>query len=289
MAFGLSAGAALLAGAGAAVVGTALLSGPEYDSSGQIRSAEGSERVANRQLDINEKQFAESKALQEEFLELTRKNNAADEEVKALQAGLMRDQASRRENVFNPLEDRLVAEAKDYDSTERVSSEMGKADSAVIKAYDRAVQAAGKDQLRLGVNPNSAKAMALRENASIDLASRAAGASTQAAAATKGKGFAMRMDVAGLGRNLATNQTAAAQSALTASQSQNNSFGNVIKTGNDNVSTLNQGFGGANNAFSSAGSLYGNAAEAQYNSDPMNQLMKVGGYAFGQWAGGGFK
>lgn len=280
---------AIAAAVGGGLLVGSMMGGQEYDASGQIRSAEGNERIANRQMDINEKQFAESKALQEEFLELTRKNNAADEEVKALQAGLMRDQASRRENVFNPLEDRLVAEAKDYDSAERISSEMGKADSAVIKAYDRAIQAAGKDQLRLGINPNSAKALALRENASIDLASRAAGASTQAAAATKGKGFAMRMDVAGLGRNLATNQTAAAQSALTASQSQNNSFSNVIKTGNDSMSTLNQGFGGASNAFSSAGNLYGSAAEAQYNSDPMNQLMKVGGYAFGQWAGGGFK
>lgn len=259
------------------------------DTSGQIAMAEANEKVGMRALDLNEQQFASQQILQKEFLEQIRITNEADGEVKKLQMELMSDQNDRRKNIFNPLENQLVDEAKQYDSEARISSEMGKADSAVIKAYDRAIQAAGKDQLRLGINPNSAKALALRENASIDLASRAAGASTQAAAATKGKGFAMRMDVAGLGRNLATNQTAAAQAALSASQNQNNATGAGIDIGNRNMTTMNQGFGTASSAFTNAGNLYGQAAEMEYNSNPMTQIAKVGGYALGAWAGGGFK
>lgn len=250
----------------------------DTDTSGQIAAAQANERVGMRALDINEKQFARQSALQDEFMDVIRQNQASDEEVKGLQSALMRDQQDRRENIFNPLEDKLVAEAENFDSADRMSSEMGKADAAVVKAYDRAVQAAGKDQLRLGVNPNSAKSQALRENGSLALATRAANASTAAGERTKAKGFAMRMDAAGLGRNLATNQTAAANSALAASQGQTSAFSSGISAGNQNMSTMNQGFGTASNAFTSAGNLYGAAAEAEAASDPMNSIAGLAGY-----------
>lgn len=261
----------------------------DQDTSGQEAMAQANERVGMRALDLNERQFADNKELQREFLTLIRENNESDKAVKDMQLGLMGDEQTRRREIFNPLEEGLVNEAKEFDSAARVSSEMGKADAAVVKAYSRAVEGSSRDQLRMGVNPNSGKALALRENAALGLASSAASASTAAGERTKAKGFAMRMDAAGLGRNLATNQTAAADSALRAGQSQVSSMGAGINVGNEGMRTANQGFGTASGAFTSAGNLYGDAAEAKYNSNPMTQIGKIAGYGFGQWAGGGFK
>lgn len=263
--------------------------GDGQDTSGQVAMAGANEKVGMRSLDINEKQFEETKKLQEEYLSLIRENNVSDRAVKDMQLGLMGDEQRRRQEIFNPLEQGLVAEAKEFDSAARVSSEMGKADAAVVKAYTRAIDGASRDQLRMGVNPNSGKSLALRENAALGLASEAATQSTAAGERTKAKGFAMRMDAAGLGRNLATNQTAAADSALRAGQSQVNNMGAGINVGNEAMRTANQGYGVASSAFTNAGNLYGQASEAAFNSDPFNQLTKVAGYGFGQWAGGGFK
>ncbi|MES2942660.1 MAG: hypothetical protein V4772_07310 [Pseudomonadota bacterium] len=237
------------------------------DTSGQVATAQASERVGMRQLDLAEKKYASDQLLQDELLGMTRAGSASDLELKRLQMDLAQDQADRRKSIFNPLEDGLVNEARQYDSTERVQSEMGKADAAVVQAYDKALRSSGRDLLRMGVNPNSAKSLALRENANVDLALGAAGASTSAGRAVKEKGFGMRMDVAGLGRNLSTNQTAAANSAIAAGQSSIGGFQGAVDQGNRNFNSTQQGFGGANSAFGTAGNLYGSAASATAAAD----------------------
>lgn len=233
------------------------------DTSGQVAQAQASERVGMRQLDLAERSYEDTKKLNDEFLDLIRNNAESEEQVKQLQLELMGDERDRRQNIFNPLEEGLVKEAQDFDSAARISTEMGKADAAVVQAYDRAINAAGRDQLRLGVNPNSAKSLALRENAAVDVAKAAAGASTAAAERTKAKGFAMRMDAAGLGRNLATNQTAAADSALRAGQSQVSGMQSGISSNNQTTQTAQSGMSGASSSFTNAGNLYASAANTQ--------------------------
>lgn len=248
------------------------------DTSGQVAMAQANERVGMRAMDLAEKQYGDTKELQAEFMDIIRSNAVSEQEVKDLQMELMTDEQQRRQEVFNPLEAGLVEEAKNFDSAARVENEMGKADAAVVQAYDRALQSAGRDQLRLGVNPNSAKALALRENGALGLAKSAAEASTSAGERAKAKGFAMRMDAAGLGRNLATNQTAAADSALRAGQSQVSGMNSGIAVGDNAARTAQSGFGTASSAYTNAGKLYGEAAEAEASGNPMNQIANVAGY-----------
>lgn len=240
---------------------------PKVDTSGQVAAAQSQTLAAqtnmalgNRQLDLTEKQIAQDAALQREFLDLTRANSASDQAIKDRQMALMDEENQRRQSIFNPLEAGLVEEAKNYDSPERMANEMGKADAAVMQAYERAIGSAGRDQLRMGVNPNSAKSLALRENGALDLAVAAANSSTGAGERVKAKGFGMRMDAAGLGRNLVSNQTAAADSAVRAGQSSVNSMQSGIDQGNKNFATTTAGFGTAGSAFSNAGSGFSGAA-----------------------------
>lgn len=268
-------------------LGLLLLCCSEPDTSGQVKMAEVNEKLGNRSMDLAERQYADQSGLTNEFMDLVRQNSASDQKIKDLQFATSQEEADRRRNIFSPLEAGLVDEAKNFDSPERMSNEMGKADAAVMQAYERAMGSASRDQLRMGVNPNSAKAMALRENGALDLAASAANASTGAGERIKSKGFGMRMDAAGLGRNLVSNQTAAADSAVRAGQSGVNSFQSGVDQGNRNFSTTMQGFGAAGSAFTNAGNLYGAAAEAEAAGDPMNGLAKLAGVGVQKLACGG--
>ncbi|MBX3659198.1 MAG: hypothetical protein KF740_12250 [Ramlibacter sp.] len=233
------------------------------DSTGQVRQAEASERLGNRQLDLAEQQYADQSDLQREFLDLTRANSESDAELKDIQTELTLEQAQRRRDIFDPLEASLVYEAENFDSPDRMASEMGKADAAVVQAYDKASRGAARDSLRMGINPNSGKAMALKQNAALETAKAAASASTAAGERVKAKGFGMRMDAAGLGRNLVSNQTAAADSAVRAGQSSVQGFQAGVDQGNRNFDSVTRGFGSAGNAFSAAGNIYGNIAQQE--------------------------
>lgn len=240
------------------------------DTSGQVAAAQSNERVGMRALDLSELHYANQSELQREFMDLARANAESDAELKDIQTELMLEQADRRRNIFEPLEAQLVLESEEFDSPERMASEMGKADSAVVQAYDKARRSADRDQLRMGINPNSGKALALRENAILQQAKDAASAATGAGERVKARGFGMRMDTAGLGRNLVSNQTAAADSAIRAGQSSVGSMQAGIDQGNRNFSTTMGGFGQAGAAFTNAGNLYGSAADAEASANAAN-------------------
>lgn len=233
------------------------------DSTNQERVAAVNERIAMRQLDLTEEQAALNSDLQREFMDLARANSETDAEIKDFQFGVAQDEYERRQNIFNPLEAQLVGEAEAYDSPERIALEMGKADGAVLQAYEKAVGSAGRDQLRRGINPNSAKSLALRENAAVDIAAAAGNASTQAGERAKAKGFGMRMDAAGLGRGISTNQTAAAEASLRAGQSAVGSIQSGVQQQNNNYNAVHAGFGSAGGALNNASRIYGGIADTE--------------------------
>lgn len=250
--------------------------------------------LGQRQLDLAETKNSQDAQLQREYLDLIKANQPIEERIQTAQADSMDLALQRQRDVQFPLEDKIIDEAKNYDSTERIANEAGKADSAVVQAYDKATAGAQRDMLRSGLNPNSAKALALRENASLSQAATAANASTAAAEAVKGKGFAMRMDAAALGRNLAPNSVASADSSLRAGQAQASGMSGVIQAANQSFDSTMRGFGSAGNSFSNAGSNLTSiasqqqAASAQKNAGIGSAVgTAVGAHASSASAAGG--
>lgn len=258
---------------------------PAPDTSGQVASAAASERLGNRQLDLAERQYESDRATQAEFLDFSRANAATDTELKGLQIGLAREDGDRRREIFNPLEAQIVTEAKEYDSAGRVDQAVGRADSAVVQAYEKATRNAQADQLRLGINPNSAKALALRENADVQIALGAASAGTAEANRVKDRGLALRFDAAGLGRNLSTNQVASVDSAVRAGQSGVNSLQAANEQGNRNFDSTTRGFASAGASFANAGSAYGSAAKTQAEGGGQSEFGKLVGYGVKSYLG----
>lgn len=254
-----------------------------------VFSAVSESMIGMRQLDLAEKKNESDTALQREYLDLIKQNRPIEERIQNAQADSMELQLGRQRDVQFPLEDQIINEAKTYDSAERIAAEAGKADSAVVQAYDKATAGAQRDMLRSGLNPNSAKALALRENASLSQAATAANASTAAAEAVKSKGFAMRMDSAALGRNLAPNSVASADASLKAGQSQAASMSGVIQAANQSFDSTMRGFGSAANSYGQAGQAYSNLAAGQNaragaNAQAAGSVIGAGIGAYGAYS-----
>lgn len=131
-------------------------------------------------------------------------------------AGEMHD---RTKNVFWPLEDRIIEEAEEYDTPERREAEAGKVMSDVESQLSLQRQSSNRALTRMGVNPNSSKFGLENNMMTLGEASAKAAAGNAARDKIEATGWARRFDAAGLGRNLPTNQVAAANSSTNAGNS----------------------------------------------------------------------
>jgi hypothetical protein len=225
--------------------------------------------------------------LQREYMDIIKANQPTEQRLQSAQADAAELALNRYRDVQVPLENQIIDEARNYDSTERIAAEAGKADAAVVQAYDKANAGAQRDMLRAGLNPNSAKALALRENSSLSQAATSANAATSTAEAVKGKGFAMRMDAAGLGRNLPANSTAASDAALRAGQSSAAGMAGLISANNQSFNSTMGGFGQAASTIGGAGNTFQSMAQQQQASSDAKSagIGKLIGGAASAYAG----
>ena len=176
---------------------------------------------------------------------------AAQEQALALQGrvadsqmALMEQQRAQGDDYFNymkstfrPVEEGLVADAQNF-STEASQEQLARkavADTEQAAAMQQAMQA--RQNEAQGVNANSARAEALRQQAGLQTASQRAGAYTNSREKSDALSWAKKMDAAGLGRGL----PGASQGA----------YGLAINAGNSAGNAAN-GMSGAGSAMSSA-------------------------------------
>jgi hypothetical protein len=121
----------------------------------------------------------------------------------------------------------------------------------------------------MGINPNSGRAMSMSNQSNLGLAAGRANAMTGARNQADQLGFARRMDVTGLGRNLPGASTAAYNGANTAGTA-------GINTSMAPGSQRNQGYTGASQT-------YGNVLTNQTNQ--FNTGLNAEGQVYGALAG----
>ena len=225
-------------------------SGPRASFSGAI----GLDEIGNRATDLADLQLGIGLGRQNDFFNLANANIATDSRIKDDSYDVAQRIGAQRRGLYDPLEASIVNEANNYDSPHRINQEMGKADAAVVQAYDKAARTGDRNQLRMGVNPNSGKAMAARENLSFDRAMASATAGNRAADNLQTKGFGMRMAAAGMGKDKVNQQLGAYGSALASGQS-------AISTMNRAMDSNRDVFSGVNNNFNTAAGAFGRTAD----------------------------
>ena len=103
---------------------------------------------------------------------MARKVSQAQLDSMGLQDSATRSMLEDRENLYRPLEQRIVTEASEYDTPERRDAKAGQAVADVGQQLSLAQAAQTRQQQRMGVNPNSGAALSLGNQMSLGEAAR---------------------------------------------------------------------------------------------------------------------
>lgn len=174
----------------------------------------------------------------------------------------VKENRDRQKNVFQPMEDKVVQEAWNFDTPQAYEQEAAKANAATQAQYSLAAQNLAR------LKPNQQGNAALR----LALASAAAGSNAQTKARTdlRDTGWARKIDALSLGKGMQPN-------ASTGMRAAQNGLGSAIS--------------GLNSVASNAGSMASNAgaqaAMGMYNAGDIAQGLYKFGKGEGWWGGNG--
>ena len=172
----------------------------------------GMEALGREQLQFARDQYADIKPLAQQ---IAAQQMAAQQQ----QMNQAQDYYNYQRDTFRPVEQGLVRDAERF-STEGYREQLaGQAAAAAGRAFGVQQEMGQRAMAARGVNPNSGAAMALQAQGNLGLAAQRANAMTGARTQAEQMGFARRMDVTGLGRNLAGASTAAYGGATAAGTS----------------------------------------------------------------------
>jgi hypothetical protein len=192
--------------------------------------------------------------------------------------------AERYENVFQPLEDELIEEARNYATPERRAQNMGAAEASVAQAMDAQRANAQRDLEAYGIDPSSTRYQALDLNSRIQEGAAEAGAGNQAGLQTDALARALRSEALNIGQRYPGNITAALAAgnqgltgAANATLAQTASGANTMGTGMAWEGLANQGMLGLGGLINASNQNAINAARANQNqSSGLGGLLGAG-------------
>lgn len=171
--------------------------------------------------------------------------------------------SDRYNRLFAPVEDSLVADAKDWASDGRKESEAGKAITDVRTQFNAVAQQQDANLKSMGVNPSDGRYGNMAQQASTNQALAEATAANNARANVEQQGWARKMDAAALGRGVVSNQAIQAGMASQAGANALNASGAGLAAANNGQDGMNAAYSGARAGHASAGQIFGNIASAQ--------------------------
>lgn len=189
--------------------------------------------IAERQQQLAELQYADQRALMEQYAPLLRQQfeqTLADQRTTSQRAD---QQWQSYLTNFQPLETRMASTAAGYDTPERRAAAARDAGVAVSDRFAAARDSQAAGLSAAGIAPGSGKALALDAASRIEEAKAVAGASTGARRDIENTGIGLVSDAARFGRNLPSTGLQATQVAgQQGAQAGNQYTGLVSATGN---------------------------------------------------------
>lgn len=189
-----------------------------------------------------------------------------------------KDYDAYNKETFRPMEKKLADDAANFSTEAYAEGEASKAAADVAGSAANMRGQTARSMAAMGVNPNSAKFVALQGENDLATAGASASAKTNARKGADALGWAKRMDVVGLGRNLPGASNGAYNTAVSAG---NSAAANGITPGTNYVAGMNT----ANNTIMAGRGLITNAANIA-NSNA-NATANSANAAFGNVVGTG--
>jgi len=171
------------------------------------------------------------------------------------------DLDTRNKTVFQPLQDQIVDQAKNYDTPEKRNAAAAAAVSDVGQQV--ATQSAANNRAlgRAGVAPGSAKSMSMNGDMATMAALGEQGAASKARTQVEATGHAMEMDAAGLGSGIVSNQTTALNASTAAGSAAAGSSGAALSATTSAAPLMQSGYAQALQGLQVSGNLYGTAGQ----------------------------
>lgn len=253
------------------------------------QAAKENAAVAQEQLAFNKQVYEEGKPRQAEMDALAEQVVNQQLDIGAKSAALSQDYTDYMKGTFRPIEQALAGEAATAGGAADQEKLAGEAGVDVSTNFEASRAAQLRDMSRVGVNPNSGAYLSADTSSRVMEAATRAKAMNDARTQAKNLGWAKKMDVANVGRNLPSNQATSAGIALNAGNSAVSNAAAPNTMANQNAAQMNAGYAGSVNANTAAGGLYLGQFGAQmqgYNAQQQAEADKWSG--IGQLATTGY-
>lgn len=235
--------------------------------------------IAKSQLEIAKNQLAwekERAAVEDPMVQKIVNQQIESGDANAKRAD---EQWNLYKSLYQPVEEKTVSDAMNFDSTARKEQMAAEAGADVTRSYGAAADQNLRAMGAMGINPNSMRFQGMANENALAQARDTAGAMNKARRDTELQGIALRTGVAQLGRNLPSTGIAADSTALNAGNSAVGNLASNSSIRNANMAAAGQWFGGATNSNNSAGSLlnnlYGNQIQGyQAQSNQISGLFQ---------------
>jgi len=197
-----------------------------------------------------------------------------------------REDRERYKNVFQPIEDEFIAEAKDYGSQERQAQAAAEANADVQTQAAAAREAGLRQSASLGINPASGRYAGISRATDMATGLAAAGAQNTARQQMRDKGLALKADIANMGKGLPAQSAATMGLGLQAGAGAIGINQNNQQMRNASTNIMNTGYSGAMQGWAGAGqtmnSLY-NSQLSAWNAE--NNLKAANASGIGSFLG----
>lgn len=227
-------------------------------------------------LDFSREAYAES---QDRQVVTDKLNN----EVTTQQLSDMRKASGRSDtewdrynNLFKPIEDRMVSDAANYDSPQAQAKAAAEAKADVMSNANQAKQQNQREMASMGIDPRSGRYAGVDRSADLSTALASAGAQNGAREQVKATGMALREGVANFGRGATA--TAAQQVGL-GTNAGNSAVGNQLQgdaSSRANTNIMAQGFQGAQSGYAGQANTLTNQRQQNIAVNNGNQAAASG-------------
>lgn len=169
--------------------------------------------------------------------------------------------------TYRPVEQGIVKDAMSFNTEAERERRAGLAGADVAQAFG-AARSQGVRQLgRMGVNPSDGRMLATIRELGASEALGTAYAKNKSRADSETLGRALKMDAASLGRNLPSQQTAAATTAINAGNASAANGLTPLQIAQAGTGQMGAGFDAAQRGYQTSGNMYGNIAGIQQQAN----------------------
>lgn len=256
------------------------------DMSGANAAAREGAQISREQWEWTKARQPELDAQANRLIQIGEDQYKLNRDQQVYQQGLSRRYDDRYWGSVVPMQDRMLADAQDFDTDARREELAAEATADVTSAFTNARAQQSRGLSRMGVNPSSGRALAMDNQATLAQAAASASAANKVRQAARMEGYGRKVDANAMLSGLSGFGSTAAQ----VSTSSGNSAAGAAGMGMSGLNQAGAGFlAGANGAASglqsASGNLRANAIESAKNPgfDFVAGLATaaVGGYAQG--------